>query len=403
MKRALACLLFFGLFACTKNNDAGNGTTNTITLPPNGPSVIEASNSFALNILQKQLQADAAYNNKLVSPLSIYLALSMVYNGAAAATKDSMAAALQLNGLNITDLNATCKALIEQLPGEDSKVQLSIANSIWYNSTTIKPLQSFIDVTKDNFNAAIQPLTTPSAVNDWVTNNTQGKITKVLDAIPDNMLMFLVNAIYFKGGWKSAFKTQDTHTAKFYPLSGGSVNVPFMQQEITTNLYRGSDYRAIELPYGGGKGYSMYLIDKDGTQPVDELVANLSASTIKSVISGMQQGKTTVIMPKWEYNYTIEDMRPLLGQIGMGIACSDLADFSNMYTAPVTITKAIHKTYIKVDEEGTTAAAVTGIGMGVTSVGPSQEMVFDHPFLYIIAEKQTGAILFTGVVNNPLP
>ncbi|HVX49647.1 MAG TPA: serpin family protein [Chitinophagaceae bacterium] len=399
---SLALVAVSLLYSCTKTGSGSGDVTNIITLPVNGSSVVAANNHFALNFLKATLQADASFTNKLISPLSIYLALGMVYNGADNATKDSMTRAMQLSGIDLNDLNATCKAIIEQLPEEDNKVSLAIANSIWYKQNTVQPLQSYLNINSNYFNAYIQPLTTPGTINNWVAENTKNKITKIIDNIPGDMLMFLVNAIYFKGDWQFTFKTQDTRNADFYLQAGGKVTVPFMQQQLTTNLYYDENYNAVEMPYGGGNSYSMYLLqNKNTSKSISEIAGNLDETTLHGIITGMHPQKISLIMPKWEYSYNIDDMMPQLSALGMHIAFTGDADFSKMYNAPVKITQAIHKTYIKVDEQGTEAAAVTGVGIGMTSAGPPETVTFDHPFLYVITEKQTGTIIFTGILNNP--
>ena len=397
--------------SCTKNAQ-GKDVTNTINLPTNGGAVVEANNRFAFAFLQSALQNDpSAGINKLVSPLSIYLALSMVYNGADNATKDSMAVALQLQGIDINDLNATCKALIQQLPHEDNQVQFSIANSIWYNNLGVQPLQSFLAVNNSYFNATVQGLnfgdaSSVNTINNWVSANTQGKIPTIIQSLSPTDLMYLINAIYFKGGWQHAFKTSNTYNDNFNLQTGTTVNVPFMKQDITTNIFTNNQLRLIELPYGGGNSYSMYIADANGSAEnsplnINQFAATLSASTLQTAITGMQKSSVTLVLPKWEYEYSIDDFRPELAALGMGIALGNGADFSKMYNQPVAITKAIHKTYIKVDEEGTTAAAVTSIGIGSTAVAAPPVYKLDHPFVYVIAEKQTGTILFTGIVNDP--
>ncbi len=398
-------VIIFSVSSCKKEAN-GKDVTKTVTLPANGSSVVAANNHFAFKFLQSALQADSAYTNKLVSPLSIYLALGMVYNGADNATKDSMAIALQLSGLNITDLNNACKALIEQLPGEDNKVTLSIANSIWYKQGDVQPLQSFLDVNNNYFKATVQGLdfnssSSVSTINNWVSTNTQGKIQTIINHLSPGDLMYLINAIYFKGAWLHAFKASDTHNAVFHLQGGGSVSVPFMDQQLTINTYTDNQYRVVEMPYGGGDSYSMYLVDGDDTKSINELAGNVNETILKTAIAGMAKTWSTLSLPKWEYAYSMDDFRPQLATLGMGIAFGDNADFSKMYNTHVAITKAIHKTYIKVDEEGTTAAAVTGISIGTTSVGPGTYLKYDHPFIYVIAEKQTGTILFTGIINDP--
>jgi len=416
MKQLLSCMWMFAavaiLMPSCKKNMATKDVTSTIMLPAGGSAVVEANNQFAFKFLQSALQNDSSTNtNKLISPLSIYLALSMVYNGADGATQDSMAAALQMEGIDINNLNAACKALIQQLPVEDNEVQLSIANSIWYNNVGLQPLQSFLDVNSNYFSAAVQGLnfndqSSVNTINTWVSNNTQGKITQIIQTISPSDLMYLINAIYFKGGWQYAFKTSDTYNDNFNLQGGTTVNVPFMKESITTNIYYNNQLRLIELPYGGGNSYSMYIADNPtalATNPVNinQFAAGLNETGLKTAITGVQKTTVTLEMPKWESSYSIDDFRPELAALGMDIALGTSADFSKMYSSPVYISKAIHKTYIKVDEEGTTAAAVTAIGIQETDVGPASIYQLNHPFVYVIAEKQTGTILFTGILNDP--
>src|SRR4029079_2671480 len=187
--------------SCKKPNEPD--IQKNIDLPQNGVAVASAGNQFAFDFLHRALQNDPGQNNKLISPLSIYLALSMAYNGANNATRDSMKHALRLDNISIEDLNNTCQALIEQLPEADNKIDISIANSIWYNQTK-QPLQSFLTTTHDYFHATVSPLNFASTdavntINKWVADNTHQKITSIIDKIDGGALMYLINAIYFKG------------------------------------------------------------------------------------------------------------------------------------------------------------------------------------------------------------
>ena len=395
--------------SCKKETPAAD-ITKTITLPANATSVVNASNRFAFNFLQATLQQDSTATNKLISPLSIYLALNMTYNGAANATKDSMASALQLSGININDVNAVCQSLINQLPQEDNKVQLSVANSIWYSQNDFKPLPSFLNILQTNYSATAQPLNfnDPSSVktiNNWVAGKTNNKIPEIIENISPGDMMYLINAVYFNGAWQYAFKPSATHNDNFYLQDGSSKSVPFMEQQLTVNMYADSTFTMIELPYGGGKSFSMYIaLPNAGQETANTFASLMNANIIESDISKLYSQSIQLYMPKWEYAYSIDSMKPVLSTLGMGIAFNLGADFSAMYDASQVkpyITKAIHKTYIKVDEEGTVAAAATAIGMGFTAVAPSPVLKINHPFFYTIVEKQTGVILFAGIVNDP--
>ena len=411
-----SCLLFYSfvillISSCAKTNTLPDQKTRVIVLPPNGASVIKASNQFAFDFFHATLQSDAEPNNKLISPLSIYLALSMVYNGANNATKDSIANTLRLDGIDINSLNALCHTLISSLSNEDNRVQLSIANSIWYRQNSYQPLPSFLNIVQSNYEASVNSLNfdepnSVNTINNWVAQKTNNKIPRILESISSDDLMYLINAIYFNGDWKYAFKTSDTYNDIFNLQDGSTKSVPFMKQQLTAKMFDDSSFTIIELPYGGGNSFSMYILKPTHSlEPINTFASTLNENTLSNAINEMDSGTVQLEIPKWEYSYELKDMRPELSMLGMGRAFGDSADFSKIYDPSqvnVYISKAIHKAYIQVNEEGTEAAAVTAIGFGYTSL-PAPPPVFklDHPFLYTIVEKQTGAVLFLGTVNDP--
>lgn len=395
--------------SCKKSTPTAD-KIQTITLPSGGPSVIAANNQMAFDLLKATLQQDPADNNKLISPLSIYLALSMVYNGADNATKDSIAGALAISGMDINTLNTVCQALITQLPTEDSKVQLSIANSIWYRQNSYQPLAPFLGITKSDYAATVQSLNfndpnSVKTINNWVAQKTNNKIPTILQTISPDELMFLIDAIYFNGAWQYAFKTADTYTDTFHLHNGTAKAVPFMQAQLKLSSYTDSSFRMIELPYGGGKTYSMYIaMPNDPQQSIGTFAALMDQAKLTAAIRKMDSMYMELEIPKWEYSYAVDNMQPELTQLGMGIAFTNAADFSKIYDpalVKVKISRAIHKTYIKVNEAGTQAAAVTAIGIIAQDVPAIFPFKLDHPFLYTIVERQTGAILFAGILNDP--
>lgn len=401
----------FVVSSCTKTNPIPDEHTQTIVLPANGAAVINANNQFAFDFFRATLEQDPENTNKLISPLSIYLALSMVYNGADNATKDSIAKTLELSGIDIVTLNSVCQSLLSQFPKEDNKVQLSIANSIWYKQTSYQPFPSFLNTVQNNYDASVRPLNfdDPSAVNtinNWAAQKTNNKISNIIQSISPDDLMYLINAIYFNGAWKYAFKTSDTYNDIFNLQDGSTKSVPFMKRQLNVNMFADSSFTMIELPYGGGKSFSMYILKPaDANESLSKFASSLNENILSNTISKMDSAIVQLEIPKWEYSYELEDMSPELSMLGMGIAFGGNADFSKIYDpsqVQVHISKAIHKAYIKVNEEGTKAAAVTAIGITITAMPlPPPVFKLDHPFLYSIVEKQTGAVLFLGIVNDP--
>jgi serine protease inhibitor len=398
--------------SCKKDAVPFSEKTQIISLPADGNAVVASSNQFAFNFLQSVLQTDTANNNKLISPFSIYLALSMVYNGAATTTADSIAKVLQLSGIDLNSLNSVCHSLVTQLPLEDNAVQLSLANSIWYAQNTYQPYDTFLQTTRTNYDAGVQSLNfqdpaSVNTINNWVSQHTEGKIPTVINSIEPNDLMYLINAIYFNGNWLYAFNAADTRNDIFYLQNGSTQTVSFMKQNIKLNMSYDSSFTLFELPYGSGKSYGMYIaLPADTTQPLSTFAASMNSSLLHDAISKMDSAAVAIEIPKWSYSYSIADMRPELASLGMGIAFNDQADFSKMYDpnqVAVYISKAIHKTFIDVSESGTQAAAVTVIGVAYATASPTEPPVikFNHPFLYAIIEKQTGTVMFVGLVNDP--
>jgi serine protease inhibitor len=218
--------------SCSKPNEPEPDISKDIELPQNGVAVADASNQFTFDYLHYALQDDPDQNNKMISPLSIYLALSMVYNGANNATRDSIKHALRQDNISIDDLNKTCQALIEQIPGADNKINISIANSLWYNETK-QPLSAFLNTTHDFYHASVNPLNfaakdAANTINKWVSDNTHQKITSILDQTNADDLMYLINAIYFKGDWQYQFNKNATQDHTFYLAGNNTVSTPFM-------------------------------------------------------------------------------------------------------------------------------------------------------------------------------
>jgi serpin B len=386
------------------------GTSKTLDLPAGSPAIITAGNQFALNFFGSLLQQDTASNNKLISPFSIYMALSMVYNGSAGATSDSIAKTLALEGISTTELNAVSAALIKQLPSEDSKVTLSVANSLWYQQTGPQPVPGFLNSMTEDYNGYIQPLNFSSpasltTINSWVAAKTDNKITNLLSSLSPADAMVLINAIYFNGAWQYAFNPADTRNNTFYLSNGTTTSVPFMNQQVTLRSYQDPAYTLLELPYGSGNSFDMYVVMPANQQvSLGSFATSFNSSTWAASLSHLDSQTISLYLPKWQTSYFIPNLLPGLTSLGMGIAFGPGADFSAMFSTPTYISQAAHKAYIDVSETGTVAAAATSITV-VTEVAGSQPVIpvvtIDHPYLYFIAEKQTGDILFIGTMNNP--
>jgi Serine protease inhibitor len=410
MKNISLCALIAGI-ACVMSSCNDSKNVNQV-VKPYEPIVLNASqtqqvsadNAFAFDLL-KTINSSESSGNFFISPLSVSQALGMTYNGAAGATKTAMETALRRNGFSSDEINAYYKKIMDGLLAADPTTQLKIANSIWTRKD-FSVLQSFYDVNTAYYNAKAQSLDfsqplSKDIINNWCSQNTNGKIPSIIDQISDDVMMYLINAVYFKGIWKSQFKTADTFNGSFAAITG-AVSAKYMKQEQTFNYFANDSVQCAELPYGNG-AFSMVVVLPTSKYSVDQITDKLNTSTWNRWLVGMQSLQLHVELPKFKFSYKTVLNNPL-SQLGMGVAFSNSADFSKIASAGgLKIGQVLHKTFVAVDEEGTEAAAVTAVEFTNTAVNPTvTPFIVNRPFLFLIKEKSTGAILFMGKMINPV-
>lgn len=372
-------------------------------LSPAESRLISAGNQFAFGVFREVQRARPA-DNIFLSPTSASMALGMTLNGAAGTTLDSMRLALAVPGAPIEEINAGYRSLIDLLRGLDKSVDFSIANSIWARAG-MPFAPSFLDAGRTSFDAEIQALdfsasSALTTINQWVNDKTKGKIPTILDQIAQDEVMFLINAIYFKGSWRAAFDPKMTQDLPFHAADGSTRNVPMMQLSPTPLRHAWApDREIVELLYGNG-AYAMTLVLPAAGRSLADLTAGLDAARWAEWTSPLAEGKIGLVLPRFRLEYRRE-LGSDLSALGMRIAFDPVrADFSRMVSGSLTenlfITKVIQKTFVDVNEEGTTAAAATSVGVGVTSAPAVVQ--FDRPFLFAIRERLSGTILFLGQV-----
>ena len=371
--------------------------------------LIEADQAFSYEIFRNTVAFDDE-ENVIISPLSISMALSMALNGAEEETYEEMREVMHLHAMGKKEINEAFKSLIELLTDLDPKVTLQIANSVWHRlSLPVK--EDFLERLTIYYGAKVQELdfADPASVdiiNDWVSENTEGLIETIIDEIPDEMVMYLINALYFKGDWLRPFDTDDTRPRDFRLEDGSSVQVDMMRQESRFATYFSDEVQMIELPYGDSLFSMTVLMPNDPEMPIDRFVEeNLSAENLNNWRLNLSVGSRDVILqlPKFELEYEIE-YNEILKAMGMELAFdgweADFSGIADVSPQNLFISEVKHKTFIRVDEEGTEAAAVTSVGIGITSMPPS--IIVDRPFVFIIHERESGTNLFMGKVKNPL-
>lgn len=366
--------------------------------------VIETNNSFGFDLLKEVFENDDS-PNIMISPASVSMALGMTYNGAESTTMDAFKEVLDYEELTREEVNEITKELIHVLLTNTEGNLLEIANSIWYNKG-FPVKQDFIDLNSNYFSAEVEELdfsksSALSTINDWVSKNTNKKIDKILDSINPETMMILINAIYFNCLWEVEFDPEDTYDAPFYNEDGTRFGtVDMMKLESTYNVAWSENFRALEIPYKGNK-FSMFLFLPDEGNTISDLAEDLDIDTWNDWMELFTEVKEYDIeLPRFEFEFD-RSLKEDLKDMGLEVAFTDQADFSGISDISLLISDVIHKTYIKVNEQGTEAAAVTAVTMDLTSVGPGSVLRFDRPFLFAITENTSKAIIFAGKVSEP--
>ncbi len=421
-KKQTATITFIGLFCSVLLLFAGCDEFRAdmfdkkevkLEVGPIDNSVVTANTKFGFNLFD-EIRKTEQDKNIFISPFSISVALAMTLNGASGETEQAMTNTLQLQGLDSEAINIGYAGLRQTLLTADPKVTLTIANSLWARQG-VPFKQDFLHRNIQFFGAEISTLDfdDPSAsqtINQWVDTNTKGKIKKIVgDPIDRFTVLFLINAIYFKGTWQREFDPSKTREDPFHLANGDVKVVPMMRQQRWYPYYRGENFQAISLAYGDGQ-MRMYIFLPDPESDLNIFLENLNAENWENWMSRFHGQDVSLVMPKFKLEYG-KKLKDTLKVLGMDVAFDrHLANFSRM--APpdprwinLYIYEVIHKTFVEVNEEGTEAAAATSVEIrGFDSVPPPPiPFVVDSPFFFAIRDNQTKTVLFMGAVVDPAP
>lgn len=369
------------------------------------PRIAGQTSDFAFDLLRRLDDTEPAGDNIFVSPLSLHIALGMLLNGAEAETRAGIIKTLKAEGSSVEELNKAYRTLLKEMPEADNKVKLSIANSVWYRREfSVK--QSFQQVLKETFDAQIsgEPFddSTVKKINQWASDHTQGKIKQVIDQIQGDMVMFLMNALYFKGDWKYTFDKKQTKDWNFQLANGSDKKVKMMFTESDLRSYANDDFTAVELPYSSGQ-FNLTLFVPRAGKNLNAVLQKFDHTKWEAVQSALAAGTVRVGLPKFTLEYEIQ-LKKVLSDMGMSKAFESSAELNGISDdGRLSVGFVKQNTFLGIDEEGTEAAAVTTIGVVLTSVGPGtpKTVIADRPFFFVISEKTSNTILFTGRIVNP--
>jgi serine protease inhibitor len=370
--------------------------------------IVKASNEFGMQLHRQLVQSEPnKMKNIFISPTSISLAVAMTYNGSKGETQTAMAKTMGWQGMSLDEMNRGNKTLISLLQQPGRGVQLRIANSLWsrkeipFHKDFLKTNQAFYDakITELDFNSP----KAPDTINDWVNKNTNGKIPKIIESIDPMEVLFLMNAIYFIGGWKKEFQPSVTKEESFKLQDGSNKQVQMMAQTGTYEYLQDEGFQAIRLPYGDGQMDMLVILPAESSSLGalhDKLWADQSRWQ-----QPFQQSRGEIKLPRFKIEYG-EQLKEPFKAMGMTLPFDDVrADFSGMAPVPpnLYISAVTHKTFVEVNEKGTEAAAITSVHMSTTSapIDKPFQMTINRPFFFAIEDRQTGAWLFVGSLVDP--
>jgi serpin B len=414
----LAVLLVLPLASCVQPASAGivKSDKQRIAAPvvsqTDEESLVDGNSAFAFDLYQALKERDG---NFFYSPYSISLALAMTYAGARGLTAQEMADTLHFL-LSQENLHPAFNSLDAELAKrgqgakgkDDEGFRLNVVNAIW-GQKDYKFLAEFLDVLAENYGAGLrtldfikEPEKSRITINDWVSKETEGRIE---DLIPQGAIdvmtrLVLTNAIYFNAAWEFPFSEDMTADGSFHLLDGSLVTVPMMKQTESFGYADGNGYQAVELRYDKGELSMVILLPEAGNFEAFEKA--IDAQTVNTIIKNLQKAEVDLTMPKFKFDSEFS-LKDNLIKMGMPAAFTDKADFSGMTEGPeLYIDAVIHKSFVSLDEKGTEAAAATAVIMKLTSMPvKTAEVTIDRPFIFLIRDIDTGAILFVGRVMNP--
>jgi serpin B len=368
--------------------------------------LVPANTTFGFRLFAEVAELDRG-KNVFISPASIAMALAMTYNGARGGTQEAMAQTLGLVGMSLKEVNQSYAALRRSLVDADPAVEILIANSLWAREG-VDFREEFLNRNRQFYAAEVAALdfgdpTASDVVNGWVADSTRGKIREIVgEQIDPQTVLFLINAIYFKGAWAIEFDETKTQEMPFHLLDGGQESVSMMSQSGDYLYHQGEGFQVVVLPYGAGRLGAYFFLPDQGSS-LAAFLTGLNPDNWEGWLSQLQVMEGDVVLPRFAIEYEA-NLNEALKAMGMAVAFDEArADLSGMRPVPpnLFIQDVKHKAFVQVNEQGTEAAAVTSVEVGITAVREKFHFVADRPFFFAIRDAETGSVLFIGAVVEP--
>lgn len=401
-KHLLLPLVFIIVLASSCNNEDTSNEDPTLpvrTLSVNEAEITTSANNFTFDLMS-EIEKDFPNENYFISPFSISTALSMVLNGSSGTSQEEFIQAIGLDSMTPKEINEAYQSLVAYVYSLDPSITLNISNSNWYSdeyaidSEFAQTLEQYYDT--EIFESDFGAPTTLDNLNGWVENETNGRIKNILNRIDPRSVMFLINTIYFKANWTTQFDSNDTRDLPFTLADGEAVNVPTMSAEVKHWWVYDNALKSqvIEIPYGN-ENYAFTIIMPDTPSDISDLTSKINADDLKISLADSVTFDRELYLPKFQLDFKTDLINTL---INMGMPVTGL---DNLFEEelPLSISSVIHQSFLEVNEEGSEAAAATVIGIERTSL-PTVTQV-NQPFVFLIRERNSGTILFSGKLIDP--
>ena len=359
--------------------------------------IIENNNAFALNLFSQM----KGFDSKVVSPMSVSYLMGMLANGADGQTRQEIMKAIGCEKVSLRDLNEFYQMLITHANHFDKATTINIADYIALNCH-YQLKDGFASTMQNYYKAGVESLdfskaSTLKRINRWCSDHTDGMIPKIIEQVDADAVSYIMNAIYFNGTWTDKFDTRQTKLENFQSYTRDIKKTQMMHRDGKYQYMDNADFAAVNLPYGNGS-YSMTVILPNRGKSIDEVMAGLDAKKVGELRRSMDECVVDLKLPRFTISQETS-LNDIISKLGAPTMFTSGADFSNFASGNLSISKMLQKAKIEVSEEGTKASAVTMAMVAMTALRPEPRKVEFHanrPFIYMITEHSTGAILFMG-------